>query len=217
MSNKPFNHFLQHMRQQYDHGIIRENDLMDNPLHYFEKWFKEATDANTPEPNAMDFCTVSNNKPSSRIVLLKGVDERGFVFYTNYDSRKGNELLENPFVSLNFFWQPLARQVRIEGEISKLTVEESDQYFKTRPRESQIGAWASPQSTIIASRKVIEDEIARYTEQFQDIEVHRPPHWGGYLVKPQRIEFWQGRLNRLHDRFLYEDSPGGWMVFRLAP
>lgn len=217
MPNKPFTHFLQHMRQQYDQGIIRENDLMDNPLHYFEKWFKEATDANTPEPNAMSLCTVSNNRPSTRIMLLKGVDDRGFIFYTNYDSRKGNELIDNPFVSLNFFWQTIARQVRIEGEISKVSAEESDEYFKTRPRDSQIGAWASAQSTVIASRQVIEDEIARYTEQFKDKDVPRPPHWGGYIVKAQRIEFWQGRMNRLHDRFLYEDSPGGWMVFRLSP
>ncbi|MBK9399364.1 MAG: pyridoxamine 5'-phosphate oxidase [Bacteroidetes bacterium] len=214
---KHLNEYLQGSRIQYDKGILSENHLLENPLDQFEAWMKEAIAAGVFEPNAVDLSTVNDGRPSSRIVLLKGVDKRGFVFYTNYDSRKGKEMAESPFVSLNFFWTLQARQVRIEGRIEKVSPEESDAYFASRPRDSQIGAWASAQSTVIKSREIIESNIAQLEKQYEGKDIPRPAHWGGYIVLPDRIEFWQGRPNRLHDRFLYEDSPTGWMVFRLAP
>lgn len=217
MNNNPFTKSLQNMREHYDSGILKEGDLFADPIKQFEKWFKEAVEGGVSEPNAMGLSTVSNNRPSSRIVLLKGVDERGFVFYTNYDSRKGSEIEANPWISLNFFWQIQARQIRIEGRIEKVSTEESDEYFKTRPRESQLGAWASSQSTILRSRIDLENELERYIKTYENTEVPRPPHWGGYIVRPVRIEFWQGRESRLHDRFLYEHHNEGWMVFRLSP
>lgn len=214
---KKINDFLQHTRLQYDQGILHENNLNEDPIKQFENWFQEAVDAGVPEPNAMDVCTVRDSKPSSRIVLLKGVDERGFIFYTNYESKKGLDILSNPAVCINFFWQLQARQVRIEGIIKKVSPEESDSYFATRPRESQIGAWASSQSAVIHSRKELEEQIIALEIQYKDQPIPRPPHWGGYVVKPTRIEFWQGRPNRLHDRFLYEIDDNGTMVFRLSP
>lgn len=214
---KHLNEYLQGSRIQYDKGILSENHLLENPLDQFEAWMKEAIAAGVSEPNAVDLSTVNEGRPSSRIVLLKGVDKRGFVFYTNYDSRKGKEMAESPFVSLNFFWTLQARQVRIEGRIEKVSPEESDAYFASRPRESQIGAWASAQSSVIKNREVIEENITQLEKQYEGKDIPRPAHWGGYIVLPDRIEFWQGRPNRLHDRFLYEDSPTGWMVFRLAP
>jgi len=211
------NDFLQHSRHQYDKGILTENNLNENPILQFEMWMKEAIEANVPEPNAMDLCTVSNNCPSSRIVLLKGIEKDGITFFTNYESEKGNDILKNPNVSVNFFWQPQARQVRIQGRVEKVTPEYSDLYFKTRPRESQIGAWASSQSTIIKSRQELDDKIESLLDQYKNKEIPRPPYWGGYLLKPTKIEFWQGRPNRLHDRFQYDLTNAGWMVFRLAP
>ncbi len=216
-SMKHLNEYLQGSRIQYDRGILAENHLAGNPLEQFEVWMQEAIAAGVAEPNAMDLSTVSDSKPSSRIVLLKGVDKRGFIFYTNYDSRKGKDMLDCPFVSLNFFWTLQARQVRIEGRIEKVDPDESDAYFASRPRDSQIGAWASSQSTVIKSRTEIEEKITILMKQYEGKDVPRPPHWGGYVVIPDRIEFWQGRPNRLHDRFLYEDTAEGWMVFRLAP
>ena len=213
----PFSHHLQHMREQYDKGILSENDLDANPMKQFEKWFTSAVNNEVPEPNAMCFSSVVDNKPSSRIVLLKGLDDRGFIFYTNYNSRKGEEINNNSQVCLNFFWQAMSQQVRIEGTITKVSSEESDAYFAVRPRESQIGAWASAQSSILTSRKDLEDEVARLNKQYENTTIPRPDHWGGYLVTPHRIEFWQGRPNRLHDRFLYERNGENWMVFRLAP
>ncbi len=211
------NDFLQHSRHQYDKGILTENNLNENPILQFEIWMKEAIEANVPEPNAMDLCTVSDNYPSSRIVLLKGIEKDGITFFTNYESKKGTDMLNNPLVSVNFFWQIQARQVRIQGKVEKISPEDSDLYFKTRPRESQIGAWASAQSSIIKSRKELDDNIESLLEQYKNSEIPRPPHWGGYLLKPTKIEFWQGRPNRLHDRFQYELTNAGWMVFRLAP
>jgi pyridoxamine 5'-phosphate oxidase len=213
----PFSHHLQHMREQYDKGILSENDLDANPMKQFEKWFSSAVNNEVLEPNAMCFSSVVDNKPSSRIVLLKGLDDRGFIFYTNYNSRKGEEINNNSQVCLNFFWQAMSQQVRIEGTITKVSSEESDSYFVVRPRESQIGAWASAQSSILTSRKDLEDEVARLNKQYENTTIPRPDHWGGYLVTPHRIEFWQGRPNRLHDRFLYERNGENWMVFRLAP
>jgi len=211
------NQYLQHTRNQYDKGVLIENQLHEDPLKQFDFWMREAIAAEVPEPNAMDLSTVSDGKPSSRIVLLKGVDEKGFVFYTNYDSRKGLDMHENPNVCLNFFWLAQARQVRIEGKVEKVSPKESDAYFKSRPRESQIGAWASSQSHVIKNRDILDETVLRLEKEYEGKDIPRPAHWGGYLVIPQRIEFWQGRLNRLHDRFLYEDSPAGWMVFRLSP
>lgn len=213
----PFSQHLQQMREQYDKGILSENDLDANPMKQFEKWFTDAVNNEVPEPNAMCFSSVVDNKPSSRIVLLKGLDDRGFIFYTNYHSRKGEEINNNSQVCLNFFWQAMSQQVRIEGIISKVSAEESDAYFAVRPRESQIGAWASSQSSILTSRKELEDEVARLNTYYENKTIPRPEHWGGYLVIPNRIEFWQGRPNRLHDRFLYERNGESWMVFRLAP
>ncbi|MBL7925010.1 MAG: pyridoxamine 5'-phosphate oxidase [Bacteroidia bacterium] len=214
---KHLNDYLQGSRIQYDKGILAENHLLEDPLKQFEVWMHEAIAAGVAEPNAMDLSTVSEGRPSSRIVLLKGVDARGFVFYTNYDSRKGREMADSPFISLNFFWTLQARQVRVEGRVEKVSPEESDAYFASRPRESQIGAWASAQSTVLKNRAVLEENITQLEKQYEGKEVPRPAHWGGYVLVADRIEFWQGRPNRLHDRFLYEDSPSGWMVFRLSP
>lgn len=214
---KTINEFLQHTRHQYDKGILAENHLDPDPLNQFMIWMQEAIHGGVPEPNAMDLCTVSADGPTCRIVLLKGVEENGFVFYTNYDSRKGREMIANPNVCLNFFWQQMARQVRIDGRVEKVSPEDSDKYFASRPRESQIGAWASAQSTVISGRDVLEEQIKLIEAQYEGKDIPRPPHWGGFRVIPKRIEFWQGRPNRLHDRFLYDQGPEGWMVFRLSP
>lgn len=211
------NDFLQSSRIQYDKGILAENHLDADPLKQFEIWMQEAIDAGVPEPNAMDLSTVSEGRPSSRIVLLKGVDSRGFIFYTNYDSRKGQEMQHSPYVSLNFFWHLPARQVRVEGYVKKVPAEESDAYFRSRPRDSQIGAWASAQSRVLNSREDLETAIARIEKEYEGREIPRPVHWGGFVVVAERLEFWQGRPNRLHDRFVYENTPTGWMVFRLSP
>lgn len=212
------NQFLKHTRHQYDKGILEENHLSPDPILQFNAWMEKAIVDGIPEPNAMDLCTVDeNSRPSSRIVLLKTCDARGFVFYTNYESRKGLQILSNGFAALNFFWQPQARQIRIEGKVTKVSAEESDIYFRSRPRESQIGAWASAQSSRIDSRKELEDATEQLQILYEGKDIPRPPHWGGLVIQPDRIEFWQGRPNRLHDRFLYEKVKEDWMVFRLAP
>ncbi len=214
---KPLNDYLQGARIQYDKGILQENHLEENPLIQFERWMQEAIRAGVQEPNAMDLSTVSKGRPSSRIVLLKGVDERGFIFFTNYGSRKGRDMQDSPFASLNFFWSLQARQVRVEGKVTRVSEAESDEYFNSRPRESQIGAWASAQSSVLKSRAELEEKVASIEQQYTGKPVPRPSFWGGFVLQPERIEFWQGRPNRLHDRFLYEPGPEGWMVFRLAP
>lgn len=208
---------LKHTRIQYDSGILAENHLDADPIVQFEIWMEEAIQTGMPDPNAMDLCTVHLNRPSSRIVLLKEVDARGFVFFTNYRSRKGFEMDQNPNVAINFFWANLARQVRIEGIISRLSTAESDAYFESRPRESQIGAWASDQSARLDSRQLLEERVEALNTQYDGQSIPRPPHWGGFVVAPSRIEFWQGRPNRLHDRFVYELKDGAWEVFRLFP
>jgi pyridoxamine 5'-phosphate oxidase len=212
------NRFLQLSRIQYDQGIVSENHLVSDPLDQFLDWMQEAIQSNVAEPNAMDLCTVAEDgRPSSRIVLLKGIDQRGFLFYTNYTSRKAQEIMHYPYACLNFFWQSQSRQVRVEGKLQPVPDEESDAYFATRPRESQLGAWASRQSTVIQTRQELEDELMRLEQHYSGLNVPRPPHWGGYVLEPDRVEFWQGRPNRLHDRFQYLKTEKGWQVFRLSP
>lgn len=212
---------LSDMRKDYGLSHLEKSTMQDNPFDEFKLWFDRAVAAGISEPNAMSLATVSaeNGQPSLRIVLLKEFDARGFVFFTNYESRKGQELTALPKAALNFFWQPLEQQVRIEGEVETIDEEESEAYFHTRNRESQIGAWASPQSQVIEDRKVLDDKIAHFEYLFEKVkEIPLPSHWGGYRVIPNRVEFWQGRSNRLHDRIVYvKQSDGGWEMQRLAP
>ncbi len=198
---------------------LTENDVSGNPITQFTRWWEDAVKSEIEEVNAMTLATATpNGLPSARIVLLKGFDERGFVFFTNYESHKGRELDHNPRACLVFFWKELERQVRIEGMVEKLAAAESDDYFQSRPPGSRIGAWASPQSQVISSREIIEQKVTELENKFADGNIPRPEHWGGYLVKPVNIEFWQGRSNRLHDRIRYTHNGGGkWLIERLAP
>jgi pyridoxamine 5'-phosphate oxidase len=206
------------IRNEYMLSALDEEVAGDDPLSFFRQWFSEAESARITEINAMTLATSdSRNIPHARIVLLKGLDESGFVFFTNYDSSKGAEIMENPHAALVFFWKELERQVRIEGGIEKIPAPESDEYFQSRPPGSRIGAWASPQSQEIEHRNIIELNYARYQEEFSNIEIPRPHHWGGYRVIPVRIEFWQGRASRMHDRILFCRNNGGWVKSRLAP
>jgi len=200
-------------------AMLDELHTNADPILQFKKWFQEAMDAQIIEPYAMTISTVNSaHRPSSRVVLLRDVSEEGFSFYTNYLSRKGQDLAVNPFAAVNFFWPDLERQVRIEGKIVPLEAGVSDAYFASRPRGSQIGAWSSPQSEIIDSRKVLEDAVENYLQQFEGKNVDRPQHWGGYCLIPDYIEFWQGRESRLHDRICYfQHSDGSWVRSRLAP
>jgi len=197
-----------------------DEKLIDrDPIKQFEKWFSDARNANLPLAESMSLATIRiDGKPAARMVLLKKVDQEGFVFFTNYTSAKARELEANPNVALVFFWSQLERQVRVEGRVSKTSVEESREYFETRPRESQIGAWASPQSQQISGREELEKRQAELEETYRDREVPVPDYWGGYRVTPERIEFWKGRIGRLHDRILYErKADGTWSIKRLAP
>ncbi|MBI5382241.1 MAG: pyridoxamine 5'-phosphate oxidase [Opitutae bacterium] len=206
------------MRKDYTLAGLTEKDLARDPFRQFEKWFQEAEGAKLPEPNAMVLSTCSREgRPTSRTVLLKGLDGRGFVFFTNYDSRKGRELGETGRASLLFPWIALERQVMIEGSVAKLSREESAVYFHSRPLPSQLAAWASPQSTIIASRAVLESAMKTVEKKYAGQEVPLPPSWGGYRVSPETVEFWQGRRNRLHDRLRYRREQDAWIVERLAP
>ncbi len=191
----------------------------DNPLHFFSRWFREAESAQITEINAMTLATTNAQlMPHARIVLLKGLDDRGFVFFTNYDSAKGRDLSSNPNAALLFFWKELERQVRIEGTIERVSAEESDKYFHSRPPASRLGAWASPQSKEIPHRNLLDLNYARYEQEFSGIDIPRPAHWGGYIVIPNRIEFWQGRSSRMHDRILFvKNADGNWAKSRLAP
>jgi pyridoxamine 5'-phosphate oxidase len=209
---------LQNLRQDYRSAELSEQDADQDPINQFSKWFADAMNAKLYEPNVMTLATADRSgKPSARIVLLKGFDQHGFVFFTNYDSVKGKEIAENPQASLVFFWPELERQVRIDGSVSKVSAQVSDQYFHSRPIGSQIGATASPQSTKMQNRESLEEKVKELTAAYQGKEIPRPKHWGGYLVKPSQIEFWQGRSSRLHDRINYELVDGNWIISRLAP
>lgn len=206
------------IRIDYTKGELDIDHVASDPIAQFETWFEEAVSAEVIEPNAMSLGTVSNGQPSVRIVLLKGFDERGFTFYTNYESRKAAELQEEPKAALTFFWPELQRQVRIEGTVVKAPEPESDQYYASRGRGSRIGAWASPQSRKISDRKVLEDLVEEVSRRFDgQEEIPRPDHWGGYLLQPTYLEFWQGRSSRLHDRIVYEHVNGEWDISRIAP
>lgn len=207
------------LRQSYEKGKLSLESTAEDPMLQFRAWFEDALEADVAEPNAMTLATASpDGAPSARVVLLKGVDDRGFVFYSNYESRKGREISQNPNVSLVFWWEPLERSVRIEGTAERLPEEESTEYFHSRPRGSQLGAWASPQSQPIEARDVLHDNLDALKAKYgEDEEIPRPPHWGGYVVRPNQIEFWQGRPSRLHDRIRYRKSDGDWTRERLAP
>lgn len=205
------------LRQVYQKSVLLESSLAPSPLQQFSTWFDEAVKADVVEPNAMTLSTSdAKGRPSARIVLLKGIDDRGLVFFTNYQSRKGSNLADQPWASLLFFWPTLERQVRLEGMVEKIAEAESDRYFESRPLGSRIGAWASPQSQPISR-----DELEARTRQLAESlgpQPARPPYWGGYRLLPQRVEFWQGRPSRLHDRLVYQlDEQGQWQVVRLAP
>jgi pyridoxamine 5'-phosphate oxidase len=205
------------LRKSYERAELDESASAADPIEQFGLWLQQAIDAQLPEPNAMTLATVgANGRPSTRVVLIKGLDARGIVWYTNYESRKGRELAGNPFAALQFHWVELERVVRIEGRVEKAGTEESDAYYRTRPLDSRIGAWASPQSQVIASRAVLVANAAKFGAQFL-LHPPRPPHWGGYRLVPERFEFWQGRRSRLHDRLCYRLDDGAWVRERLAP
>jgi pyridoxamine 5'-phosphate oxidase len=205
------------LRKSYERAELCEDASHADPLRQFDQWLSEAIKAEVPEPNAMTLATVGSNlRPSTRVVLIKGFDERGIVWYTNYESRKGIELAGNPYAALQFHWVELERVVRIEGRVEKVTAEESDAYFASRPLDSRIGAWASPQSQVIPNRAVLVASAAKYSAQFM-LNPPRPPHWGGYRLAPDEWQFWQGRKSRLHDRLRYTPSGDGWVRERLAP
>ncbi|MEJ7557873.1 MAG: pyridoxamine 5'-phosphate oxidase [Pedobacter sp.] len=209
---------LQNLRQDYRIASLSESDVAADPILQFKMWFSDAVKAQLYEPNVMTFATAdSDGKPSARIVLLKGFDDQGFVFYTNYQSKKANDLVENPQAALVFFWAELERQVRIEGIVSKVDKEVSEAYFRSRPIGSQIGAIASPQSAVISDRAVLEDKVSALMADYEGKEIPKPDNWGGYLVEPKHIEFWQGRSSRLHDRICYDFTEGSWKISRLAP
>jgi pyridoxamine 5'-phosphate oxidase len=207
------------IRKDYRLSRFSETDAASNPIEQFTNWWNDAIKSEIDEVNAMTLATAdSKGKPSGRIVLLKGYDEKGFVFFTNYKSLKGKELLQNPQVCLIFYWKELERQIKIEGIAEKLSSKENDAYFFSRPEGSKIGAWSSPQSSVIKGREVIEKNAQKYADKFANMNIPRPPHWGGYYVKPLLFEFWQGGPSRLHDRIQYRrQKRSTWKIERLAP
>lgn len=206
------------LRKSYERAELNEDASDANPLQQFERWLNEAISAQVPEPNAMTVATVGSDlRPSTRVVLIKGYDAQGITWFTNYESRKGRELAGNPFAALQFHWVELERVVRIEGTVQRVSEAESDAYFHSRPLDSRIGAWASPQSQVIDGRTVLVTNAAKYAAKFM-LQPPRPPHWGGYRLQPERWEFWQGRKSRLHDRLRYlPQADGQWLRERLAP
>jgi|ERR1035437_3239953 pyridoxamine 5'-phosphate oxidase len=210
---------IQKLREDYSNEVLLEQSADLSPFKQFEKWMQQALDTKLKHANSMTLSTSSKDGyPSSRIVLLKSFDENGFVFFTNYESRKGTELIDNPNAALNFFWKELEKQVRIEGTVEKVSEKDSDDYFNIRPRESQIGTWASHQSSNLINRKRLDNKVKELTEEFGRNPIPRPPYWGGFILKPSYFEFWQGRPNRLHDRLGYlKNIPGNWRIERLSP
>lgn len=210
--------YLNEIRRDFSGKPLDVSSVKSNPYIQFSDWFEEAVNAQLLDPYAMAVTTVSpQGKPSTRIVYLRGVDEKGFVFYTNYNSDKGKDIALNNQVALNFLWTGLERQIRIEGMAVKVPEDQSNTYFSNRPRESQIGAWASNQSSELQSREELEEKVIEFTNKFKDEPIPRPDHWGGYIVIPERVEFWQGRPNRLHDRIVYDKVEDDWQIKRLSP
>lgn len=207
------------MREEYETNGLSEHELAGDPIAQFQLWFDQAAEAGLPQPNAMSLATASaDGRPSVRMILLKGIDAHGFTWYTNYESRKAEELDANPWGALLFFWEAFHRQVRVEGRVERIPAEESDEYFASRPFGSQIGALASPQGQVIAGRAALDARVEQLAAEYAGRSVPRPAHWGGYRLRPISFEFWQGRVNRLHDRLRYrQDDTGGWLVERLAP
>ena len=207
------------MREDYTKGVLMEDSAATDPIVQFRRWMDQAIAANVIEPNAMTLSTIdSDGSPDARIVLLKGISDGAFVFYTNYESPKAQQMAAEDRVCLTFLWKAVQQQIRITGTVAKVSAEESDAYFDSRPKGSRIGAWASPQSQVIEGRELLDANLAQLSEQYATQEkVPRPPHWGGYAVTPTTIEFWQGRSSRLHDRLRYSKSDGHWTIRRLAP
>jgi pyridoxamine 5'-phosphate oxidase len=209
---------LPDLRKDYAQRGLLESDVLADPIAQFRVWFDQALAAGLDEPNAMTLATCTpDGRPSARIVLLKGLDERGFAFYTNYDGRKAQEIAANPRAALVFYWAELERQVRVEGSVERTSAAESDAYFESRPRGSRFGAWTSEQSRVVESRAVLEARMAALEAEYADGPVPRPPFWGGFRVRPEVVEFWQGRSNRLHDRLRYRPDGGAWVIERLSP
>ena len=217
MSHSPLSSSIADLRKSYERAELSEDASHADPLQQFDQWLREAIAAQVPEPNAMTVATVGSDlRPSTRVVLIKGYDAQGIIWYTNYDSRKGRQIAGNPYAALQFHWVELERVVRIEGVVEKVSEAESDAYFHSRPLDSRIGAWASPQSQVIPSRGVLVANAAKYGAQFL-LKPPRPPHWGGFRLRPDQWEFWQGRKSRLHDRLRYRLEDGAWERERLAP
>jgi pyridoxamine 5'-phosphate oxidase len=208
---------VESVRREFNFGSLDLSDVPNDPIEIMEQWLADAIAKQEKDPNAFVLSTVKDGMPDSRVVLLRDFTENGLTFFTNYQSKKGNDLLDNQLVAVNFYWIDLDRQVRIQGKVTKVNAKVSDEYFNSRPRSSQIGAWASNQSTVIASRGTIEERVAELEKKYEGQDVPRPEHWGGYLITPINYEFWQGRASRLHDRLTFHFENGAWTANRLAP